>query len=124
MAVPRVDSGSARTSSSLDAGDAKHSVLVVDDEPGVRHLMRRWLESRGYEVAVAPGADQAMEVLAATRTAVALCDLHMPGHDGLWLAGQLRREHPDTAVIIGTGLNDVSAVAESLRQGVVDYLTK
>ena len=32
----------------------------------------------------------------------------MPGHDGLWLAGQLRREHPDTAVIIATGLNDVS----------------
>jgi putative nucleotidyltransferase with HDIG domain len=48
----------------------------------------------------------------------------MPGHDGLWLAGQLRREHPDTAVIIATGLNDVSAVVESLRQGVVDYLTK
>jgi putative nucleotidyltransferase with HDIG domain len=48
----------------------------------------------------------------------------MPGHDGLWLAAQLRREHPDTAVIIATGLNDVSAVVESLRQGVVDYLTK
>jgi putative nucleotidyltransferase with HDIG domain len=98
--------------------------LIVDDEPGVRHLMRRWLESRGYSVAVAPDADQALEVLAAARPAVALCDLRMPGHDGLWLAGQLRREYPDTAVIIATGLNDVSAVVESLRHGVVDYLTK
>jgi putative nucleotidyltransferase with HDIG domain len=106
------------------AAEPRRSVLVVDDEPGVRHLMRRWLESRGYLVAVAPGADQALELLAAAPTAVALCDLRMPGHDGLWLAGQLRREHPDTAVIIATGLNDVSAVVESLRQGVVDYLTK
>ena len=99
-------------------------MLIVDDEPGVRHLMRRWLESRGYAVAVAPGADQALELLAAAPTAVALCDLRMPGHDGLWLADQLRREHPDTAVIIATGLNDVGSAVESLRQGVVDYLTK
>ena len=99
-------------------------MLIVDDEPGVRHLMRRWLESRGYAVAVAAGADKALELLAAAPTAVALCDLRMPGHDGLWLADQLRREHPDTAVIIATGLNDVSAAVESLRQGVVDYLTK
>ncbi len=98
--------------------------MIVDDEPGVRHLMRRWLESRGYSVAVAPDADQALAVLAAGPPAVALCDLRMPGHGGLWLAGQLRREYPDTAVIIATGLNDVSAVVESLRHGVVDYLTK
>ena len=104
--------------------EAKRSVLVVDDEPGVRHLMRRWLESRGYVVAVAAGADKALEMLSAAPAAVALCDLRMPGHDGLWLADQLRREHPDTAVIIATGLNDVGAAVESLRQSVVDYLTK
>jgi cyclic di-GMP phosphodiesterase len=121
----RVASEPSRTSAALPAvGEATRSVLIVDDEPGVRHLMRRWLESRGYTVAVAPSADQALELLATAPTAVALCDLRMPGHDGLWLAGQLRRSHPDTAVIIATGLNDVSAVVESLRQGVVDYLTK
>jgi putative two-component system response regulator len=110
--------------SPLPAAEGKRSVLIVDDEPGVRHLMRRWLESRGYVVAVAAGADKALELLSAAPTAVALCDLRMPGHDGLWLADQLRREHPDTAVIIATGLNDVSAAIESLRRGVVEYLTK
>lgn len=125
MASLQVTSGLTRTSAALPvAGEPKRSVLIVDDEAGVRHLMRRWLESRGYAVAVAPGADQALDILSATPTAVALCDLRMPGHDGLWLASQLRREYPDTAVIIATGLNDVSAVVESLRQGVVDYLTK
>jgi len=121
----RVSSGRARIAAALTpTAEAKRSVLIVDDEAGVRHLMRRWLESRGYTVAVAAGADKALELLAAAPTAVALCDLHMPGHDGLWLADQLRREHPDTAVIIATGVNDVSSAVASLRQGVVDYLTK
>ena len=125
MADLRVTHGRARVAAAPPLpGDLNRSVIIVDDEASVRHLMRRWLESRGYTVAVAPGADKALELLAATPTAVALCDLRMPGHDGLWLADQLRREHPDTAVIIATGANDAGAAVESLRQGVVDYLTK
>jgi len=119
-----VSAGIARIATAPAPVEVKRSVLVVDDEPGVRHLMRRWLESRGYLVTVAEGADPALELLAAAPMAVALCDLRMPGHDGLWLTDQLRREHPETAVIIATGLNDVGSAVESLRQGVVDYLSK
>jgi cyclic di-GMP phosphodiesterase len=100
------------------------SVLIVDDEPGVRHLMRRWLESRGYQVSVASGAETALAVMAASPTAVALCDLRMPGHDGVWLTDQLRRAHPETAVIIATGVTDLGPSIDGLRQSVVDYLTK
>jgi putative two-component system response regulator len=119
-----VSSGLARIATAPPPAEVKRSVLIVDDEPGVRHLMRRWLESRGYVVTVAAGADPALELLADAPMAVALCDLRMPGHDGLWLTDQLRREHPETAVIIATGLNDVGSAVASLRQGVVDYLTK
>jgi putative nucleotidyltransferase with HDIG domain len=104
--------------------DASRAVLIVDDEASVRHIMRRWLESRGYTVTVAADAVKALACLSASPTAVALCDLRMPGRDGLWLTDQLRREYPDTAVIIATGVNDVAAAVEGLRQGVVDYLTK
>jgi putative nucleotidyltransferase with HDIG domain len=55
---------------------------------------------------------------------VALCDIRMPRHDGLWLADRIRHDHPETAVIMATGVQDVGAAIESLRQGVVDYLTK
>lgn len=106
------------------AAQASRAVLVVDDEASVRNIMRRWLESRGYIVSVAADAVKALEKLAAGPAAVALCDLRMPGRDGLWLTDQLRREYPDTAVIIATGVNDVAAAVEGLRQGVVDYLTK
>jgi putative nucleotidyltransferase with HDIG domain len=107
-----------------DAVAVDRAVLVVDDEASVRNLMRRWLESRGYVVSLAADAAQALQVLSASPTAVAVCDVRLPGHDGLWLADQLRREYPDTAVIIATGVNDVDAALEGLRQGVVDFLTK
>jgi response regulator RpfG family c-di-GMP phosphodiesterase len=113
---PRVTAGQCERTS--------RSVLIVDDEPGVRHLMRRWLESRGYHVAVASGADTALELMAASPTAVALCDLRMPGHDGFWLTDRLRREHPETAVIIATGVTEQGPSFDGLRQSVVDYLTK
>jgi response regulator RpfG family c-di-GMP phosphodiesterase len=100
------------------------SVLVVDDEGGVRDLMSRWLTAGGYHVSSAPGADEALRLLEDSPPAVALCDIRMPGHDGLWLADRIRHQFPETAVIMATGVQDVGAAVESLRQGVVDYLTK
>jgi putative nucleotidyltransferase with HDIG domain len=104
--------------------ETERTVLVVDDEPNVRSLLRAWLESSGYLVLQAASADEALHALAEMPTAVAVCDLRMPGHDGLWLTEHVRREFPETAVIIATGVNDVAAVVEGLRQGVVDYLPK
>jgi putative nucleotidyltransferase with HDIG domain len=100
------------------------SVLVVDDEGGVRDLMSRWLLSGGYAVSSARGAEEALRLLEDSQPAVALCDIRMPGHDGLWLADRIRHQFPETAVIMATGVQDVEAAVESLRQGVVDYLTK
>ncbi len=104
--------------------DVARRVLVVDDEASICTLMRRWLEARGYRVSLATDAPGALELLSASPAAVAICDLRMPGRGGLWLTDQLRREFPDTAVIIATGVSDVTAAVEGLRQGVVDYLTK
>src|SRR5829696_10572679 len=80
------------------------SVLVVDDENGVRDLMRRWLQAGGYSVASASGADEALGVIQTFAPAVALCDIRMPGRDGLWLAQRIRQQYPETAVIIATGV--------------------
>jgi putative nucleotidyltransferase with HDIG domain len=100
------------------------SVLVVDDENGVRDLISRWLLSGGYCVTSAESADAALGMMETAPAAVALCDIRMPGHDGLWLADRIRHLFPETAVIMATGVQDVGAAVDSLRQGVVDYLTK
>lgn len=106
------------------APDPVSSVLIVDDEHDVRDLMTRWLESGGLSVTSAGSADEALDSLEAAAPAVALCDIRMPGHDGLWLAERIRALRPETAVIMATGVQDVGPGVESVRQGVVDYLTK
>jgi putative two-component system response regulator len=100
------------------------SVLVVDDEIAVRELMARWLASGGYDVRTAATADEALQRIHDQPPAVALCDVRMPGRDGLWLAHQIRHDAPETAVIMATGVPDVGSAVTSLRQGVIDYLTK
>jgi len=100
------------------------SVLVVDDEAGVRELIARWLRGGGYAVHTASGADEALGRVHDAPPAVALCDIRMPGHDGLWLAQHIRHDAPDTAVIMATGVQEVGSAVTSLRQGVIDYLTK
>jgi putative two-component system response regulator len=100
------------------------SILVVDDEDAVRDVLVRWLASSGYAVAPARSADEALMRLDTSPAAVVLCDIRMPGHDGLWLAARIRQRHPETAVIVSSGVHDVEAATESARQGVVDYLVK
>jgi putative two-component system response regulator len=100
------------------------SVLIVDDETSVRELMARWLASGGYDVRTAGTADEALTRIHDRAPAVALCDIRMPGHDGRWLAHQIRHDAPETAVIMATGVQDVGPAVDSLRQGVIDYLTK
>ena len=99
-------------------------VLIVDDENSVRTVMARWLEAGGFRVATAASAEEALQYLDESPTAVALCDIRMPGHDGVWLAERIRLEHPETAVIMATGVQDVGPAVQALRQGVIDYLTK
>jgi response regulator RpfG family c-di-GMP phosphodiesterase len=106
------------------AGARPQSVLIVDDENGARDLMARWLESGGYSVTTAASAEEALGRLQDQPSAVALCDIRMPGHDGLWLAEKIRQQFPETAVIMATGVQDVGPAVQTLRQGVIDYLTK
>lgn len=100
------------------------AVLVVDDEVCVRDLIGRWLVSGGYDVATAGNADEALSRVHAAPPAVAVCDIRMPGQDGLWLAQRIRQDSPETAVIMATGMHDVGSAVTSLRHGVIDYLTK
>jgi putative nucleotidyltransferase with HDIG domain len=108
---------------SIPAG-LNDSVLVVDDEQGIRELIARWLASGGFDVRTASNADEALDRVHDRAPAVALCDIRMPGRDGLWLAHHIRHDAPETAVIMATGVQDVGSAVTSLRQGVIDYLTK
>ena len=63
--------------------ERKRKILVVDDEAGMRHMLRLVLEKEGYEVIDAPDAETGLEILEKEEADVALCDIRMPGMDGL-----------------------------------------
>jgi response regulator NasT len=97
-------------------------VLVVEDESEVRRVWRESLIAVGYQVFSAEDAHQAVVALE-QRPNVALCDVHLPGPSGLWLADQIRTISPTTAVILATGDRRIPP-AESLRLGILAYLVK
>jgi putative nucleotidyltransferase with HDIG domain len=119
MVMPR----SASAGSAIDEG-LEGSILVVDDDDNIRELIAEWLATIGYRVVMAASAEEALAHVRRTPPAVAVCDIRMPGEDGLWLAQRIRIDAPETALIMATGVHDVGAAVLSLRQGVIDYLTK
>jgi DNA-binding NtrC family response regulator len=99
------------------------SVLVVDDDQGVRALLRRWLDDAGHDTRDADDALAALDVLRTTRIDVVICDIGMPGPSGVWLIERITEAHPETAIIVATGLSEMDP-AITLRPGVRHYLTK
>lgn len=98
-------------------------VLVVDDEPSVREFLTRWLQGWGYAVKQAGSATEALEVMLTEPASIMLCDIKMPGHDGLWLVERVRAKSLRTAIIMATCVDDLDVVMKSQQAGVVDYVT-
>ena len=74
-------------------------------------------------VATVSTAEEALNAMETAPPAVALCDIRLPGRDGLWLAERIRDAFPETAVIMASGVQDVATVG-SLPLGIVGYLMK
>ena len=100
------------------------SVLIVDDEPGMRELVKRWLTGDEYVVVEARTAEEALDVVAGNPDiTVAVVDLQMPGRGGAWLIDQLRHSYPAISVILATA-NDSVPGTLSLQPSVVGYVVK
>jgi DNA-binding NtrC family response regulator len=100
------------------------SVLVVDDDEAIRKLLRRWLEQWGFSVRSASSADSALALMAASPAAIVLCDIRMPGRDGVWLMQQIREEWPATALIATSGVSELAVLERVRRLGAVDFVPK
>jgi PAS domain S-box-containing protein len=99
-------------------------VLVVDDQSSMRRLIARMVETTGHPVDTASSAAEARAALAVQDFALVICDLGMPGETGISLAGWIRDEHPDVAVLIATGSNDPELADAALALETFGYLTK
>ncbi|MDX8461373.1 response regulator transcription factor [Mesorhizobium humile] len=100
------------------------SILVVDDEPPIRKLLRVGLGSQGYTVSEAPNAKAAIELMQIERPDLILLDLGLPGMTGLDLLGKWRADGLDVPVVILSSRTDEAGIVSALELGADDYVTK
>lgn len=99
-------------------------VVLIDDDAAIRQAARQWLELAGFAVTCFARAEPALERLGPDFPGVAVCDLRMPGLDGMDLLRQLTRRDADLPVVMITGHGDVPAAVEAMRAGAYDFLEK
>jgi len=98
-------------------------ILVVDDEPPIRKLLRLGLGSQGYEVLEAANGKTALEMLA-RRPQLVILDLGLPDIDGLDLLRRIRQQQPNLAVVVLSSRDDEAGKVAALDSGADDYVTK
>jgi two-component system response regulator AtoC len=99
-------------------------VLIADDDDALRESLELVLSAEGYEVVSARDGAAAMALLEAQPVDVVLCDLRMPGMDGLELLPQLVRRLPGVPVLLMSAYGSADLAVEAMRRGAYDYLAK
>src|ERR1700677_2508566 len=102
----------------------KEKILVVDDEPGVRQLLKALLEQKGYRATCVERAEEAVEILGREKFSLILTDLRLPGMKGEELVAWMKRQRIRTPVIVISAFGDQSKIIEVIKRGADDYLSK
>lgn len=103
-------------------------ILVIDDEPSVRTVVRMTLEKAGYDVLEAEDGEQAIEAINTGENRLVvdavICDIRMPKINGIEAIDYFQREYPHVPLVILTGYPETEMAVSFLRKGVADYLVK
>ncbi len=100
------------------------SILVVDDEEGVRTFLVDALETEGHEVQSAANGQKALEEVKKRSFHVVITDLKMPGIDGMEVVRTLRAEQPEVQVVVLSAHGTVTSAVEAMKLGAFDFLQK
>lgn len=107
-----------------DLTSAAPQVLVVDDDPTIRSLLRPHLQDVGFEVLTAASTDEALDNIARDGLPhLAIVDIKMPGRSGIELCQEIHR-YSDLPIIMLTAVDDEETVVEAIQQFAEDYVTK
>lgn len=99
-------------------------ILVVDDEPNMRRVLKAMLNKEGYDVVAAADGLAALKLLREERFDAVATDLKMPGLDGMGLLARIMQDDPSLPVILLTAYGTVANAVDALKKGAFDYLTK
>ncbi|MCE9532481.1 MAG: sigma-54 dependent transcriptional regulator [Planctomycetes bacterium] len=103
---------------------AAASILVIDDEPLIRESLGEYLQQEGFTVITCGSGEEALERAKNSRFDIALCDVNLPGIDGIEVLQRLLQISPETFVLLITAYANVENAVEAFQRGAQDYLMK
>ena len=99
-------------------------ILIVDDDPGQRSLLKTFLESHGHHPLVAESGEAALKLLATVPVSLMISDVRMPGMTGLETLRRARELNSTLPVLLVTAYADIREAVGAMRDGAVNYLSK
>lgn len=99
-------------------------ILTIEDEAAVRRSLVAHLEDMEYDYIEAASGSEGIALFKESKPDLVLCDLRLPGMDGLDVLSTLTELSPDTPIIIVSGANQVADAIQALKRGAWDYITK
>ena len=123
MTRPSTATSSTDNQTSAESG-AKPRILIVDDEPSMREMLRIVLRRDGYDVTVAANGKQAIEILQRERIDLLLSDIRMPDLSGVEVLRTAKETNRDLVAFMMTAFASTDTAVEAMRLGAVDYFTK
>ncbi|MGD8842081.1 MAG: SpoIIE family protein phosphatase [Gammaproteobacteria bacterium] len=123
MDIPLTLPASAQAQGETCACGEKH-ILVIEDDPVVRFNVVCFLEDSGFRVSEQERGDAGIEAARTMHPDLVLCDLRMPGLDGMEVLRRLHAEQPDLPVVVISGTGVLGDAVDALRNGASDFVTK
>ena len=99
-------------------------ILVIDDERSIRNTLKDILEYEKYEVDLAEDGNKGIEMIRGAEYDIVLCDIKMPGLDGLEVLERMMVLAPDTPVVMISGHGNIDTAVDSIKKGAFDYIEK
>src|SRR6266850_7468903 len=109
---------------SIETHGSSETILVVDDEAGIRSSVRGILADEGYRVLEAEDGRGALQLIAAERPRLVIVDIWMPEMDGIELLRRIRDSDPMTPVIVISGHGNIETAVTATKLGAFDFIEK
>jgi two-component system, NtrC family, response regulator PilR len=124
MSQPSAAIKSTPTGTAAPDAASKPRILIVDDEPSMRDMLRIVLRRDGYEVVVAANGGEAVKILEKERVDLLLSDIRMPDISGVEVLRAAKAVNRDIIAFMMTAFASTDSAVEAMRLGAVDYFTK
>lgn len=99
-------------------------ILVIDDERSIRNTLKDILEYEKYQVDLAEEGPAGLELLKKNEYDIVLCDIKMPGMDGIEVLEKIQTDGIDTPVVMISGHGNIDTAVESIKKGAFDFIEK